>query len=141
MRSEKYNLGGEQSGHLIFADSSTTGDGVLAALKILEVMINRREKLSQLRRTFVRYPQVLKNIRVKEKIPLENLPEVSRLISTHESQLGSKGRILVGYSGTESLARIMVEGEDHVMIERVADEISIELVSSIESCLSGSAHH
>lgn len=140
MRTGNYNLGGEQSGHLIFADSSTTGDGVLAALKILDVMVSRREKLSHLRRSFVRYPQVLKNVKVREKVPLEKLPQVARLISNHEDKLGAQGRILVRYSGTESLARIMVEGEDHAHIERVADEISMELIASIESSLGG-VHH
>jgi phosphoglucosamine mutase len=126
MRANSYNLGGEQSGHLIFMDHSTTGDGLITALKVLTIMAETGRPLSALR-AMRRVPQVLENVRVRERIPLTAMPEVQRLIAGAERKLDGNGRLLVRYSGTEMLARVMVEGEDQATIIAIAREISAEI--------------
>ena len=123
MRKHGYNFGGEQSGHLVFLDHMTTGDGVLAALQVLAVMLESGKPLSELRRVMTRYPQVLVNLKVLEKRPLETLTEVTKLVAQVEAKLGKDGRVLVRYSGTEHKARVMVEGPDEVVIRSYAEEI------------------
>jgi phosphoglucosamine mutase len=132
MRQGDYQLGGEQSGHLIFRDSSTTGDGILAGLKFLEIMVDGGKKASDLRQTMERFPQVIRNVKVREKIPLDELKEFSKALKSVEKKLEGKGRVLVRYSGTESLARIMVEGENSDEIETMAADLSKELAASID---------
>jgi phosphoglucosamine mutase len=127
MRKGGYNLGGEQSGHLIFSDCSTTGDGILAALHLLEVMLTQQKSLADLKKCMIVFPQVLKNVRVKHKLPFEDMPEVAKLIADAERSLGNRGRVLVRYSGTENLARVMLEGEDHSHIEEMAGRIVMSL--------------
>lgn len=123
MRKGGFNLGGEQSGHLVFSDCSTTGDGILAALHLLEVMLLKKKKLSELKGFMELLPQVLKNIHVLHKKPIDTLPEVQKAITAAEAKLGQRGRVLVRYSGTENLARVMLEGEDHAQIEGMASDI------------------
>ena len=132
MRQGDHILGGEQSGHLIFRDSSTTGDGILAGLKFLEIMVEDGRKASELRQTMERFPQLVKNVKVKTKVPLETLPEFQEALKSVEEKLAGKGRVLVRYSGTESLARVMVEGESRDDIEKFAHELCHELTSSID---------
>jgi phosphoglucosamine mutase len=124
MRRSNYNLGGEQSGHLIFRDCSTTGDGILAALNLLKIMVLTAKSVAELKQCMEHLPQILKNLRVSSKIPLENLPKLSQMISTMTKALGERGRIIFRYSGTENLARIMVEGENSAQIEAFAEELS-----------------
>jgi phosphoglucosamine mutase len=124
MRSHGFNLGGEQSGHLVFLDHMTTGDGVLGALQVLAVMLESGKPLSELRRVMTRYPQVLVNLKVAEKKPLGDLPVVGALIAKVEKLLGDDGRVLVRYSGTEAKVRVMVEGPDEAVIQGYADEIA-----------------
>jgi phosphoglucosamine mutase len=124
MRSNGYNFGGEQSGHLVFLDHMTTGDGVLGALQVLTVMLETGKPLSELRRVMTRYPQVLVNLKVREKRPLAELPIVTTLIGNIERKLGDDGRVLVRYSGTEPKVRVMVEGTDESAIRVYADEIA-----------------
>jgi phosphoglucosamine mutase len=124
MRANGYNFGGEQSGHLVFLDHMTTGDGVLAGLQVLSVMLEAGRPLSELRRVMTRYPQVLVNFKVQAKRPLPELPEVGRLVEGIEAKLGEEGRVLVRYSGTEAKARVMVEGPDPAQIQAYADEIA-----------------
>jgi phosphoglucosamine mutase len=102
----------------------TTGDGVLGALQVLAVMLEAQKPLSELRRVMTRYPQVLVNLKVKEKKPLAELPLVTTLIGNIERKLGQEGRVLVRYSGTEAKVRVMVEGTDEVAIKGYADEIA-----------------
>jgi phosphoglucosamine mutase len=128
-----YNLGGEQSGHLIFRDSATTGDGILAALHLLEIMVAERRSASELRTCMKRLPQVLKNVTVKQKVPLERLPGLAKVIERIEKKLGKGGRVLFRYSGTESLARIMVEGQDGDEIEALATELCHETTQAISN--------
>ncbi|MGH8011493.1 MAG: phosphoglucosamine mutase [Candidatus Binataceae bacterium] len=123
MRANSYNLGGEQSGHVIFMDHSTTGDGLITALLVLSRMAEGRRPLSELR-AMRRVPQVLENVRVRERLPLGEMPEVRRVMASVQDRLGDNGRLLVRYSGTEMLARVMIEGEDHGEIAGMAHEIA-----------------
>jgi phosphoglucosamine mutase len=124
MRRGGYNFGGEQSGHLIFLDHATTGDGMIAALRVLTAMVESGRPLSELAAAMTRYPQVLVNVKVREKRPIESLPQVTSLITRVESTLGREGRVLVRYSGTEPKARIMVEGPDASAIQAYAEDIA-----------------
>lgn len=127
MRKNGFNLGGEQSGHLIFLDQSTTGDGIVAALKVLEAMRRTGKKLSELKKAIRLFPQVMENVRVNHKEPLEKISDISRVIQETEKSLQGKGRVFVRYSGTEPLARVMVEGEDVVKIQEMASSISSQI--------------
>ncbi len=127
MRKGGYNVGGEQSGHMVFLDHMTTGDGVVAALQLIEVMLREEKKLSELASVMTRCPQVLVNINVKQKPPIDQLPSVVKLMAAAEEKLGDSGRILVRYSGTENKGRVMVEGADEAEIQVVADEIADDM--------------
>jgi len=134
MREGGYRFGGEQSGHLIFLDHATTGDGTLAALRVLDVMVGEGRPLSEIAgKAMVRYPQVLVNFPVANRRPLEELPEVGRAISSVEGVLGPEGRVVVRYSGTELKARVMIEGADEGEIRAHADEIA----RVMQRCLAG----
>lgn len=124
MRRGGYNLGGEQSGHLIFLDHATTGDGVLAALMVLAVALRQQKPLSELARVMQRVPQVLLNRTVKRKLPLESLPRTSKHLRKVEKELGRRGRLLVRYSGTENKVRIMIEGPNEKKLHGWAREIA-----------------
>jgi phosphoglucosamine mutase len=128
MRKHGYNLGGEQSGHLIFLDHATTGDGIIAALRVLAVMVREGRPLSELASVMQRTPQVLVNVKVGTKRPLDELADVMGLIRRVETDLGDEGRVLVRYSGTEAKARVMIEGPDQARIEEQAQEIASALV-------------
>jgi len=130
MRKHGYNLGGEQSGHLVFLDHATTGDGIVAALRVLAIMAKEGKPLSELAQVMTRTPQVLINTAVGKKVPLDQLPEVQRLIKSIEEKLGEDGRVLVRYSGTETKVRVMIEGMDQSKIQGWAEEISAELRKS-----------
>lgn len=118
------NLGGEQSGHLIFSDYNTTGDGLITALQVLTIMKKTGKSLSELSSCMQTFPQKLVNIRVREKKSLDSIPEIKSIISDSEKRLDGRGRVLVRYSGTEPLLRIMVEGDREDKIESIVDEIS-----------------
>jgi phosphoglucosamine mutase len=122
-----YNLGGEQSGHIVFLDHNSTGDGCLTALQVLAIMMEKGKPLGELRRVITKLPQILLNVGVKEKRSFSQIPRVRRRIAQAEKELGARGRVLVRYSGTESLARIMLEGEDENGIRRMAHEIADEI--------------
>ena len=124
MRRHGYNLGGEQSGHLVFLDHATTGDGIIAALRVLAIMVKEQRPLSELAQVMTRTPQVLVNVAVEKKVPIDQLPLVAKLIADREKQLGDDGRILVRYSGTETKARVMIEGLDEALISAWANEIA-----------------
>jgi phosphoglucosamine mutase len=124
MLKEGYNLGGEQSGHIVFLDHNTTGDGAITCLQLLALMVERGKRLSELKGVMTRLPQVLLNIRVKEKKDFESMPEIYGKIATVQKTLNGRGRTLVRYSGTEMLARVMLEGEDEAKIRQMAQEIA-----------------
>ncbi|MEM3374323.1 MAG: phosphoglucosamine mutase [Candidatus Woesearchaeota archaeon] len=123
MRKNNYNLGGEYSGHIIFSDYNTTGDGIIAALQILRIMKEKKIKLSKLASVLKKYPQITINVKVKEKKPLEKLNAYS-IIMDSEKILENQGRILVRYSGTEQLIRVMVEAKDSGIMKKIANKIA-----------------
>ena len=119
-----FNFGGEQSGHLIFRDSSTTGDGLVAALQILRIMKAKNQPLSQLAKCWTRFPQVVTNVKVREKKPFDQLDGLSRLVAEAEKELtGQGGRLLLRYSGTEPKARLLVEGRDDKTLKKWSKKI------------------
>lgn len=123
MRAKGYNFGGEQSGHLIFLDHNTTGDGILAALQLLAIMIKQDKPLSELATQLITFPQVLKNVRTAKKITVDQVPGFTKRVKALEKKLGNDGRILVRPSGTEPVIRVMVEGREHKQIDAMADEL------------------
>lgn len=128
---ENLNFGGEQSGHIIFLNRANTGDAMLTALEILRVMKATGKKLSELSLCMRKFPQILVNVRVKEKVPFESLPSLSEAIAQCDSRLTGNGRLLVRYSGTEPLARIMVEGKDEQMIKEIADSLASKIKETL----------
>ena len=113
-------LGGEQSGHIIFPSESLVGDGMLTALFVLNAIRSRGCSLSEAADGFVRYPQILVNVKVREKVPFESVPAISDAAAAIEKELDGSGRLLLRYSGTENLARVMIEGKDQGSVERQA---------------------
>ena len=124
MLADGYNFGGEQSGHFIFLDHNTTGDGLISALQILSLMKRTGTPLSELAKAMTPVPQILLNVRVKHKPDLDQIPDIQQAIKTAEATLNGSGRVLVRYSGTEALLRIMVEGERDSTIREVADHLA-----------------
>jgi len=118
------NLGGEQSGHLLFLDHATTGDGIVSALQLIGVMRESGTSLGELAQCLVKFPQVLVNVRVKGKPPVSSIPELAERAQVLEAEMNGAGRILLRYSGTESLLRVMIEGEEQARIERMAEELA-----------------
>jgi phosphoglucosamine mutase len=126
-----YNLGGEQSGHIVFLDHNTTGDGLITGLAVLARVVESGRRLSELRTVMRRYPQVLRNLKVRDKPPIESLPSVARAMQQAQRTLGERGRVLVRYSGTEKLLRVMLEGESEAQIGHLADDIVAAATSAI----------
>lgn len=128
MRRDGYNFGGEQSGHLIFLDHNTTGDGIMAALEVLRVIIDTGKPLSELASMVKKFPQLLKNIPVKHRKNLEEMKDVKKAMDEARRLLGTSGRLLVRYSGTQPICRVMAEGEDFEIVNKavqtVADALS-----------------
>lgn len=124
MLAEGYNFGGEQSGHFIFLDHNTTGDGLISALQMISLMKRTGKPLSELAQAMSAVPQILLNIKVKQKPKLESVPDIDRAIRESERRLNGSGRVLVRYSGTEPLLRIMVEGEQDDVIKEVAEDLA-----------------
>lgn len=123
MSTNGYRIGGEQSGHIIFRKYATTGDGILTAIKMMEVMLVKGMTLSELAAPFKEYPQVLVNIRVSDKKAVQSDEKVQEAVSRVEERLGSKGRILVRESGTEPVVRVMVEAPQKAICKRYVDEV------------------
>jgi phosphoglucosamine mutase len=124
MMKEGYNLGGEQSGHVVFLENNTTGDGMIAALRVLSIMKKTGKPLSELKKVMTQYPQVLENVTVRQKEDFKKHPKILDAISKVEKALGESGRVFVRYSGTEPLARVMVEGEDFQVIHQYVQDIA-----------------
>ena len=131
MRRGGYNLGGEQSGHILFLDDSTTGDGMMSALEVLALLVRGGCPLSDLNGGFDRLPQVMVNIGVAEKRPLEELTSVQEAIADVESELGGEGRVLIRYSGTELKARVMVEGREESRVHELANHLAGKLKQAL----------
>jgi phosphoglucosamine mutase len=127
MKKGGFNFGGEQSGHLIFMDTATTGDGIVAALKVLEIMRRTGKKLSELKNQFPLLPQVRKDIKIKVRKELSELPLVMQSIRLAESKLLGRGRVFVRFSGTENLCRVMLEGDRLEEIQELSNQIAHEI--------------
>ena len=131
MLSTGATLGGEQSGHIIFSGRSTTGDGLLTALLVLDIMHRSGKSLAELTADLKTFPQVIVNVKVREKKPLDLIPAVAQAISAADHALAGTGRVVIRYSGTEALARVMIEAEDHDAMtyhaEAIASAIRAEL--------------
>ncbi|MDD5199199.1 MAG: phosphoglucosamine mutase [Terrimicrobiaceae bacterium] len=126
-----YSIGGEQSGHMIFREFSTTGDGIVSALQILQILVETGRPLSDLKRCLRKYPQAQRNLKVREKPPIESLRDVAGLIVETEQALAGKGRVLLRYSGTEPKIRLLIEGRDEGIINAHADRIAQSLTVQI----------
>ena len=125
-------LGGEQSGHIIFRDGeATTGDGLLTALRVMEIMARTNQSLAELISDLKTFPQRIQNVPVREKVPLTDVPDVQRAIQSAERELDGNGRVIVRYSGTEPLARVMVEAESEEKMQRIADMIASSIKTAI----------
>ena len=131
MRKRGSNLGGEQSGHIIFLDHTTTGDGTLAGLQVLAIMKREGRKLSELSKIIDLYPQLLLNVKIRKKKELSKIKGLSALLDRNETRLSGKGRINIRYSGTEPISRVMVEGEDVSLIKEIADELADAIMRDI----------
>jgi phosphoglucosamine mutase len=128
---QKLNLGGEQSGHVIFRDFTTTGDGIISALQVLRIMHKTGQPLGKLKTCLQKYPQAQRNLVIKEKRPLDELPAVMKLVNEAEKELSGKGRVLLRYSGTEPKIRLLIEGREVETIDRQADRIADAIQSEI----------
>ncbi len=124
MLAEDYNFGGEQSGHIIFLDHNTTGDGVISALQVMALIRRSGKSLSQLAERIPLYPQLLVNVRVRERKDLAHIAPFQQALRSYEASLNGTGRILVRYSGTEPLVRIMVEAGDSEMVQKIAHHLA-----------------
>ena len=130
MQRSDLNLGGEPSGHIIFGHLSLAGDGIITLLQVVRLMTETGQPLEELTRTFKPFPQIIQNVRVKEKVPLESLGEVARAIAECRREIGEQGRVVVRYSGTEPLARVMVEATEPGMVEHHAARIA-QVIDSV----------
>jgi phosphoglucosamine mutase len=134
MRKTGATLGGEQSGHILFMDGdSTTGDGLLTALRVLEIVARSGQPLEQLAAEFKVSPQQIRNVKVREKVPMNELPTVAAAIKAAEEELNGNGRVVVRYSGTEKLARVMIEAEDESLMRKHVDAVALALEEAIGS--------
>ena len=131
MLQRNLNLGGEQSGHIIFRDFTTSGDGIISALQILRIMHTTGDPLSKLKRCLKKYPQAQRNLNVKAKPPIEELRDVVKLRDEVERELAGKGRVLLRYSGTESKIRLLIEGREFDKIDKHANRIADAIQNAI----------
>ncbi len=125
------SIGGEQSGHIIFPNKSLVGDGMFTALYLLEALSNNQKTLSQMTEGFKQFPQTLVNVKVREKLSFEEVPAIAEAAEEIENELGEKGRLLLRYSGTENLARVMIEGENQEIIEEQANRLAKKIKSTL----------
>ena len=131
MKQHGYNVGGEQSGHLVFLDHNTTGDGLISALQVLAILKRREMRFSKLTSVVKKLPQVIHNVKIREKRPLDSMKDVTKTIASIESKLQDTGRVLIRYSGTENVVRVMLEGEDERKINEWSQEICAEIQKEI----------
>ena len=125
-------MGGEQSGHIIFRDGeATTGDGILTALRVMEVVARTRRALKDLASDLKVFPQTIQNVHVREKVPFVQVPAIQSAIQSAEKELDGNGRVVVRYSGTETLARVMVEAESEAKMKTLADNIAAAIKNAL----------
>jgi phosphoglucosamine mutase len=123
MRRHGYQFGGEQSGHLVFAEHATTGDGTVAALQVLSIMRREQRPLSELAQVMQRVPQILESVSLPMRRPLAEMPKLSQLIAKAEKKLGSEGRVLIRWSGTEAKLRLMLEGPEPRLLQTLVSDM------------------
>src|SRR3546814_10020249 len=140
MRAGGFNVGGEQSGHIILSDFGTTGDGLIAALQLLAVLVESGRPASEVCRAFTPLPQLLKSLRVNGGAPLDEA-DVKEAIRSAEASLGTRGRLLVRKSGTEPVIRVMAEGEDEILVGRVVDDLASAIVAAAARLAGRSEEH
>jgi len=133
MLADDLNVGGEQSGHMIFRDFATTGDGIVSALQVLRIMMDTGKPLSKLRQVVQKFPQLVVNVRVKSKPAWDTMPDILQLVKEAEKTLGDAGRVFLRYSGTEPKARLLIEGRDAGQIKSLADKITGRIKERIGS--------
>lgn len=133
MLAQNWRLGGENSGHIICLDRTTTGDGIIAALQVLAAMVEAEQGLGDLLASMEKFPQILINVRLDKQVDVMSLPSVQEAMQAAEQQLADTGRILLRPSGTEPLIRVMVEGQDSVVVEAVANDLATVVRSSLSS--------
>jgi phosphoglucosamine mutase len=131
MQAHNSALGGEQSGHILFPHLATTGDGLLTALVVLDMVARSGRTIDELTADLKVFPQVIVNVRVREKKPLQSIPAVAAAIRSAENELKDTGRVVIRYSGTEALARVMIEAEDEAAMRRHADTIAAAIRSEL----------
>jgi len=131
MLKNNYNLGGEQSGHIIFSEFAKTGDGILTAVQLLCTMVRNNQSLSELAGVMTKYPQVLVNVRVKNKNGWEEKEAIKEVIKKYQEELGEQGQILVRASGTEPLIRIMAEGPKQDRLEQICNAIAEVVIEAL----------
>jgi len=131
MRQKRAALGGEQSGHILFPHLATTGDGLLTALVVLDLIARTGKTIEELTADLKVFPQVIVNVRVREKKPLEDIPMVAERIRAAEAELADSGRVVIRYSGTEALARVMIEAEDEDRMRFHAEAIAAAIQSEL----------
>jgi len=124
MRKNGTVFGGEQSGHLIFFNYSTTGDGILAALQLMKIMLEKEKPLSELAGLLTPFPQTVRNVHVERKVPFEEVPSIQKAVTSAKQDLGEESRIFLRYSGTEAVARVMVEGRDEQRVQKQAEVLA-----------------
>ena len=134
MMKNNNRLGGEESGHVIFSKYASTGDGILTSLKVMEIMMAKKQPLSKLTEGFEMYPQILKNIKVKDKSATRNDPDVCKAVEEAEKKLGDSGRILVRESGTEPVIRVMAEAETEELCRECVDGVAGVIIGKGLSC-------
>lgn len=139
LQKDGWSLGGESSGHIICLDLTTTGDGIISALQVLETMVCSAQPLNELKRGMTKYPQTLVNVRMEEKVDVLSLPEVARAVAAAEARLADSGRVLLRPSGTEPVVRVMVEGRDRAVVDELANELAREVQKAARQASAGAA--
>ena len=139
LQKDGWSLGGESSGHIICLDLTTTGDGIISALQVLETMVCSAQPLNELKRGMTKYPQTLVNVRMEEKIDVLSVPEVARAVAAAEARLADSGRVLLRPSGTEPVVRVMVEGCDRAVVDELANELAREVQKAARQASAGAA--
>ncbi|MCA1742922.1 MAG: phosphoglucosamine mutase, partial [Desulfovibrionales bacterium] len=119
-------------GHLVFLDYSTTGDGILAGIRLLRIMLEKNKPLSELSKLLTPFPQKLINVHVQRKVPFSQVDSIQKAVENAENSLGKNGRVLLRYSGTESVARVMVEGDNQELVEKWAADLAWEVEKGLK---------
>ena len=130
LKQRSWLIGGESSGHIICLDRTTTGDAIISALQVLQVLINQQVSLRDVKSGMSKYPQTLINVPIQAKIDLENSPQIQQAVKDAESDLADSGRVLLRPSGTEPLVRVMVEGIDAPKVQQLAQQIADSVASA-----------